>query len=89
MAISLLAIAIGATINYTIGYYIGDPFFEKYGKYFFIKKRAYHEAKKLFEKNEKFYTLYGRLIPLVRQLMSLPAGIVHMPYLPFITLTLL
>lgn len=53
-----------------------------------IKKHAYEEAKKLYEKDANFYTFYGRLIPLVRQLMSLPAGMVHMPFGRFIGLTL-
>ena len=86
--ISLVAIFIGATVNYYIGYYIGDVFFEKYGRYFMIKKHAYHEAKKLYAEDANFYTFYGRLIPLVRQLMSLPAGMVHMPFWKFIGLTL-
>lgn len=86
--VSLVAIFIGATVNYGIWYYFGDTFFEKYGKYFFIKKHAYHEAKRLYAEDADFYTFYGRLIPLVRQLMSLPAGIVRMPYWKFISLTL-
>lgn len=48
-----------------------------------MKKRAYHEAKKLYTKDATFYTFYGRLIPLVRQLMSLPAGMVRMPFWKF------
>jgi len=88
LVISLVAIFIGATANYYIGYFIGDKFFEKYGKYFLIKKHAYHEAKRLYAADANFYTFYGRLIPLVRQLMSLPAGMVHMPYWKFISLTL-
>lgn len=87
--ISLLAIFIGSIVNYFIWYTIGDRFFEHYGKYFFIKKHAYHEAKRLFAKNENFYTFFWRLIPLVRQLMSLPAGMVHMPFLKFICLSML
>jgi membrane protein DedA with SNARE-associated domain len=53
-----------------------------------IKKQAYTEAKKLYAKDANFYTFYGRLIPLVRQLMSLPAGIVRMPFWKFMGLTL-
>jgi len=88
LIISLIAIFIGATVNYYIGYYLGDAFFEKYGKYFFIKKHAYHEAKKLYAKDANFYTFFGRLIPLVRQLMSIPAGMVRMPFWKFMGLTL-
>ncbi len=88
LLISLLAIFIGASANYAIGRFIGDTFFEKYGKYFLIKKHAYHEAKRLYSKDANFYTFYGRLMPLVRQLMSLPAGMVHMPFWKFMGLTL-
>lgn len=75
-------------MNYAIGRFIGDAFFEKYGKYFLIKKHAYHEAKRLYAEDAVFYTFYGRLMPLVRQLMSLPAGMVHMPFWKFMALTL-
>lgn len=88
LLISLIAIFIGASVNYLIWRYIGDRFFEKYGKYFMIKREAYHEAKKLYAKDATFYTFYGRLIPLVRQLMSLPAWMVRMPFWKFISLTL-
>lgn len=88
LLISLLAIFIGASANYAIGRFIGDTFFEKYGKYFLIKKHAYHEAKRLYSEDANFYTFYGRLMPLVRQLMSLPAGMVHMPFWKFMGLTL-
>lgn len=88
LIISLIAIFIGASINYSIGRYIGDVFFEKYGKYFLIKKHAYHEAKRLYSEDATFYTFYGRLMPLVRQLISLPAGMVHMHFGKFMALTL-
>ena len=88
LIISLVAIFLWATINYILWYTLWDIFFLKYGKYFFIKQHAYLEAKRLFEKNENFYTFYGRLVPLVRQLMSLPAGMVRMPYWRFMILTL-
>jgi len=48
-----------------------------------MKKHAYHEAKKLFAEDATFYTFYGRLMPLIRQLISLPAGIVRMPFWKF------
>lgn len=86
--IGLLGIFIGTSINYAIGYYIGDAFVEKYGKYFFIKKASYHHAQELFQKDADFYTFFGRLVPVVRHLISIPAGMAHMPYLRFITLSL-
>lgn len=89
ITIGLLGIFIGTTINYYIGYFIGDVFVEKYGKYFFIKKSSYHRAQQLFNKDANYYTFFGRLIPVVRHLISIPAGMAHMPYGRFIGLSLL
>ncbi len=86
--IALLGVSIGTTLNYLIGYYLGDTFMEKYGKYFGIKKSAYHRAQELFQKDAQFYTFFGRLVPVVRQLISIPAGMAHMPYLRFLWLSL-
>lgn len=86
--IALLGLALGTTAMYWVGYFFGDTFVEKYGKYFFFKPAAYHKAQKLFLKNADFYTFFSRLIPVVRQLISIPAGMAHMPYWRFITLSL-
>lgn len=67
---------------------MGDIFIERYGKYFFIKKEGYHHVKDLFREDANFYTFFGRLLPVVRQLISIPAGMAHMPYGRFITLSL-
>lgn len=88
LIVGLIGVWIGTTINYYIGYFIGDTFVEKYGKYFFIKKKDYHHAQELFEKDANFYTFFGRLLPVVRHLISIPAGMVHMPYGRFIGLSL-
>lgn len=79
----------GATANYLLGKYIGRPFIEKYGKYFLIKKEKYELTERLFDKNDKLYTFLGRLIPVVRHLISIPAGIFRMPYWIFALITTL
>lgn len=86
--VALLGVTVGTTCNYFLGYYIWDAFIEKYGKYFFIKKSAYHKAQKLFMEDANFYTFFGRLIPVVRQLISIPAGMARMPYWRFLWLSL-
>lgn len=58
-----------------------------YGKYFLIKKEKYDEAEELFDRNDRLYTFLGRFIPVVRHLISIPAGIFRMPFLPFAALT--
>ncbi len=88
LCVALAGVFIGTTVNYYIGYFIGDTFIEKYGKYFGIKKSSYHEAQRLFQKDASFYTFFGRLVPVIRQIISIPAGMAHMPYLRFIFLSL-
>lgn len=86
--VALVGVFIGTSINYVLGYYLGDAFVEKYGKYFGVKRSAYHKAQELFQKDATFYTFFGRLLPVVRQIISIPAGMARMPYLKFISLSL-
>jgi membrane protein DedA with SNARE-associated domain len=88
LLVALAGVTVGTTFNYFLGYYIWDAFIEKYGKYFFIKKSAYHKAQKLFIEDANFYTFFGRLIPVVRQLISIPAGMARMNYWKFLGLSL-
>lgn len=67
---------------------MGDIFVEKYGKYFGIKKESYHHAQALFHKDANFYTFFGRLVPVIRQIISIPAGMAHMPFPRFLFLSL-
>lgn len=79
---------LGATINYYIlGQFIGKPFLIKYGKYFLINHEKYLQAEFLFLKNDKVYTFLGRLIPVVRHLISIPAGVFRMNFPIFLLLT--
>ncbi len=79
-----------ALLNYWIlGRWLGKPFLEKYGKYILITHTKYKKAEDLFLKNSNLYTFVGRLIPVVRHLISIPAGIFRMKMSPFITITFL
>ena len=79
---------VGATANYFIlGRFIGKPFLEKYGKYILITKEKYKKTEDLFLRNQNLYTFLGRLIPVVRHLISIPAGIFRMPLIPFWVIT--
>ncbi|MDD5769899.1 MAG: DedA family protein [Candidatus Gracilibacteria bacterium] len=80
----------GAIINYFIlGQLIGKPFLLKYGKYFFISNKKYQKAEDLFLKNDKLYTFLGRLLPVIRHLISIPAGIFKMNFAYFAVITTL
>ena len=85
-----LGSVVGALANYYIlGRWLGKPFLERYGKYILITKEKYEKAEKLFLQNDRMYTFIGRLIPVIRHLISIPAGIFRMRMIPFVSITFL
>lgn len=81
---------IWATLNYfIIGQFIGKPFLQKYGKYILISPEKYNRAEELFLRNQNLYTFIGRFIPVIRHLISIPAGIFRMPLSHFWSITFL
>lgn len=80
---------LGASANYVLGRYVGRAFLLRWGKWFLINESKYHEAESLFLKNANLATFVGRFIPVIRHLISLPAGVFGMALLPFALLTTL
>ena len=78
---------LGAVFNYWIAVKFGRPFLLKFGKYFFVSPESIDKADKFFEKHGHISTLVGRLLPVIRQYISLPAGIARMPMKTFILFT--
>ena len=68
----------GSFFNYYFALFLGRPFLHKYGKYFFVKSEVLDRAEELFRKYGDITTFVCRLIPAIRQLISLPAGISKM-----------
>ena len=68
----------GAFFNYGFALWVGRPFLERYGRYFFIRPAMLHQADAFFAKHGAISTFTGRLIPGIRQLISLPAGLCRM-----------
>lgn len=71
----LLGSLSGAYINYFLAVTLGRPFLYKYGKYFFIKPRVLSRAEEIFLNYGEIATFVCRLLPGIRQLISIPAGI--------------
>ncbi len=69
---------VGAWINYCLSLKLGRPFLHRWGKYLFLAPQKLDRAEALFRKYGDVTTLICRLIPVVRQLISIPAGISRM-----------
>ena len=73
----------GALLNYYLAIHFGRAFILKYGKYFFIKEETLDKLESFFTKHGEISTFTGRLIPGIRQLISLPAGLARMNIVKF------
>lgn len=69
---------LGAAFNYWVAARWGRPFLLKYGRYFFVSEESVEKAEAFFARHGHISTLVGRLLPVIRQYISLPAGIARM-----------
>ena len=79
IAVGVLGSLAGAFVNYYLALWVGKPFLEKYGKYFFIKPEPLARACEVFNRYGAATTFVCRMVPAIRQLISIPAGIARMP----------
>lgn len=89
MASALGGSLLGAFINYYLALLLGRRMLQKYGKYFFINESALDKMDNYFEKHGAISTFIGRLIPGIRQLISIPAGLSRMNLFIFSSYTAL
>ena len=80
---------VGAYANYFAAHYLGRPLLLKYGRYVFITEEKFAKVEKFFLKHGEISTFIGRLLPVVRHLISLPAGLAGMNHWKFSLYTLL
>ena len=84
----------GSLINYTLAYYLGRPIVyrfaeSKIGRLFLLSKEKVEHAENYFIKNGKTSTFIGRLVPGIRHLISIPAGLAKMNLRDFMLYTLI
>ncbi len=79
----------GAYVNYFAAHYLGRPLLLKYGRYVWITEEKFMKVETFFLKHGEISTFIGRLLPVVRHLISLPAGLAGMNHLKFSLYTLL
>lgn len=80
---------VGAYANYYAAHYLGRPLLLKYGKYVFITEEKFAKVERFFKDHGEISTFIGRLLPVVRHLISLPAGLAGMNHVKFSLYTLL
>lgn len=78
---------LGALFNYYLALWLGRPLLLKWGKYFLISEEKFEKAERFFSRHGEVGTFTARLIPVVRQYISLPAGLVRMNMLHFLFYT--
>lgn len=86
--ISTAGSIVGSLISYAIWYYGGKPFIRKFGKYFLLDQEELEGTEHFFKKRWSITILISRFIPVVRHLISLPAGMGKMNLTKFIVYTL-
>ena len=79
IAVGVAGSLAGAYFNYFLSRWLGEPFLRRYGKWFFVKPEALDRAEEVFNRYGAVTTFVCRLIPVIRQLISIPAGLSGMP----------
>jgi membrane protein DedA with SNARE-associated domain len=81
--VGALGCNLGSVLAYEIGYYGGRPLVERYGRYIMLNRRDLEHADHFFFKYGGAAIFIGRMLPIVRTFIALPAGIARMPRLRF------
>lgn len=92
MAISFagtIGYTLGSLVGWGIGAYAGRPLLEERGRWFHLDRAKLDRADRWFERWGDWAVFLGRLTPVVRSFISIPAGVVRMPIVRFTVLTFL
>lgn len=93
MVAGVIGSVLGAVALYGLGAWAGErmvrPFVQRYGQWLFLSERDLDQALGLLARFGASAVLIGRLMPLVRSLISIPAGMNRMAWRPFLTFTVI
>jgi membrane protein DedA with SNARE-associated domain len=90
------AIAVAGTVGYTIGaiggwaigLYGGRPYLERHGRWLHLDEQKLDRAERWFERWDDWAVFLGRLTPVIRSFVSIPAGVLEAPLVRYTLLTL-
>jgi membrane protein DedA with SNARE-associated domain len=89
LVINSVGALVGSGICYWIGVAGGKPFLVRYGKYFLVRQHEIERTEAFFARHGKKTILIGRFLPVIRHVISVPAGIARMPLPAFFLQTFL
>ena len=82
-----LGYVVGAIGGWAIGRYGGRPFVERHGRFLHLGPERLERAERWFDRHDRWAVLLGRITPVVRSFVSIPAGVFEMPFWPYLWLT--
>jgi membrane protein DedA with SNARE-associated domain len=89
LACGTVGSVLGALANYWMAHVLGRAFVRRFGRYVLLSERSLDRAERFFADHGEISTLVGRLLPVLRHLISIPAGIARMSVSRFVTFTAL
>ena len=92
---AFLTMALAGTLGYVagsiVGWWIGRrggrPFVERHGRALHLGPERLQRAERWFDRHDRWAVLLGRITPVVRSFVSIPAGVFEMPFWPYLWLT--
>src|SRR5207245_8722111 len=78
---------LGALADYGLAYWLGRAFVRRLGRYVLVSERSLERSERFFAAHGEISTFVARMLPVVRHLISLPAGIARMPLPRFVVFT--
>jgi len=84
-----LGYLVGAIAGWAIGLYGGRPLVERRGRLLHLGPERFDRAERWFDRHDRWAVLLGRVTPVVRSFVSIPAGIFEMPLAPYTLFTLI
>jgi membrane protein DedA with SNARE-associated domain len=80
---------LGSAITYWVSFWVGRPMVLRFGRYFLMPPEKVLRAERFMHRYESGGIFFARLLPVIRHLISIPAGIIRMDFLKFSVLTVI
>jgi len=87
IACGVLGSITGALANYGLAHWLGRAVVRRIGKYVWISEKSLERSERYFAEHGEISTFMGRMLPVIRHLISIPAGIARMDLVKFVTFT--